>query len=287
MRGKKIRRSINISIYGAPIQSNPIKTLPCSLRNNIKDLIRTGTIYVIPAGDYGPLPGTINPFAKFREAIVVGGARNDGGDLCSFSSRGIPGVDFSGPTIVCPSENLIGKTHSGITPVIQNQGKLEHLFTRERIENQNNRKITDAEWKYAKERFVIGTGTSQAVEYLVNIIICIVHFRNQRSFVSDQKAIRRILVNMGMPIKGYKNYEVGAGFVNYQIADDYLKRVDKGLIEPNEQLYWSKNYFDTRAKNGKIRLGWVDNINDVNQIDFTKGDNSIESKGGFGPGEII
>ncbi len=122
------KRSINNIVYGLPFQSNPFAELPKELVDSIRKTIKLGVIVVAPAGNYGPIPGTINPFAKINNLIVVGGAKNDGSDLCSFSSRGIPGIKDSGPTIVCPSEDLIGITHSGIIPILKLQEEKHDLF---------------------------------------------------------------------------------------------------------------------------------------------------------------
>ncbi len=286
---RKTRKSVNTLIHGIPIQAAPYSKLPLTLKKNIKELIANEVIYVAPAGNYGPLPGTINPFAKFRNSIIVGGAKNDGSDLCSFSSRGIPNIDgYYRPTIVCPSVDLIGRTHSAILPVIESSKKKLHLFTKERYEKQINTNITDVEWTKLKQRFVIGTGTSQAVEYLVYIIYWIIHFRNQRNFVSDQKVIRRLLTNMAVPIRNYKRHEIGAGFVDYKIADAHLKKVDTGNIPLNEREFWSRKYHNPNARFGEIIIQWSDNINDPNQIDFTDGESNVPDKPDIeGIGKII
>lgn len=262
--------SINLGIMGVPIQGTPFLMPPEEVISSLKYSINAGIIPVLPAGNYGPLPGTMNPLSKVKESIVVGGATNDGLELCSFSSRGIPGVNYSGPTVVCPCQDLIGRTHSGIIPSIEEHKNKEHLFTKDRLEKQVCRKISDAEWEVIKEKFIIGTGTSQAVEYLVDIISYIAEFRKNRGLISDIKSIRSILTYIAMPMPKYQNYEVGAGFINYEIVNRYLRKVENGSIKSHEKIFWSKEkYFNPDATKGEIVIFWLDNINGEHHFNTT------------------
>lgn len=260
---------INNMILGMPIQTSPYKKIDYRIRTELKRGISKGAIIVIPAGNYGPMINTMNPWSRLSNLIIVGGAKNDGSDLCEFSSRGIPNSKYSGPTIVCPSEDLIGMTHSGITQLIEEKEKKLHLFTRERFEEQINKKISDEEWEEVLKKYVIGTGTSQAVEYLVKMITWIIYYRRQRGFLSDIKSVKNILIDMAVPISGYNNHEIGAGFVSLEILNNYLALINRSIIKPNMKKYWGDSYKNKFVIQGETRVGWIDNTSDPNQIDFT------------------
>lgn len=262
-------KNLNITVFSIPIQKTPFTTIDLESRRLFKEAIQKGAIIIVPAGNYGPLPDTMNPISTITNVIVAGAAHNDGSNLCEFSSRGIPGVKFSGPHVVCPGVNIIGRTHSGIDRFIEEKKRKMHLFTRERYEEQVRTKVTDEFWEIVKDRYVISTGTSQAVEYLVNCVLWIIDFRRKRGFLSDTKSIRSIILDMAVPIGDNKHHEIGAGFINYQIGTDYLAEIDKGNISTKMKRFWEGRYENNDVYNSQTILRWLDNVKDPNQMDFT------------------
>ena len=118
------------TITGCPIQAAPFKVLPPSLIRSIRESSRKGTITIVPIGNFGPVPGLINPLAKLEGVISVGASTVDGKELLNFSSRGIPGRQYSGPSIVAPGKNIIGRCHSGIIDFILAKEVKNDLITK-------------------------------------------------------------------------------------------------------------------------------------------------------------
>lgn len=256
-------------IMGFPIQSAPFKKLPRDVVNGMRESHRKGIIVVVPIGNFGPLPGLINPFAKQEGVISVGATTVDGEKLLSFSSRGIPGKKFTGPSIVAPGEDIIGRCHSGVIDFLLSKRKLMHLITKERFQEQRGRVLSDEEFDHIKENYVIGSGSSQAVELVTEVVGKIINLRFVNGMSSSPKRIREILIDMARPMKGYENHEVGGGFINMFVFVEYVGLLMNGKFKTkNTKRLWEKPIRTIELLDNLIVVQWMDeSYNDV--IDHT------------------
>jgi len=75
----------------------------------------TGITVVFAAGNHGPSPDTLNPYAVAPWVIGVGSVRRDG-TLSAFSSRGIFEELIYHPTLVAPGEAITGAAPAALSP---------------------------------------------------------------------------------------------------------------------------------------------------------------------------
>jgi hypothetical protein len=243
-----------------PIQSPPGRKIPLDLRRSIKRGDDTGIICVVPAGNFGPLIGTLSPLARVNNVISVGGASNDGKKLMSFSSRGIPNKTGDRPTIVAPSEDIIGITHSGITPVLLQQKKLKHLLNADNYFEQWGYRPTTHELKEYEHKFVIGTGTSQSCELVGHMIVRIISFRQGNNLRISPKIIRRILCDAAVEMDGYQSHEVGNGFLSFFVLDKYLRAIaNRDFPSKLSRELWGESFSLEKYVKNKVVLNHMDN----------------------------
>lgn len=247
-------------IIGAPIQSAPFNKISLSLIKEIRKAITSGGILIYPIGNFGPIPGLINPFAQLEGVISVGSASNDGKKLMEFSSRGIPNVKFSGPSVVAPGVDIIGRTHSGIIQFIIEKRNKSHLITKEKYYNQRAVQPSNESFEEIKKNYVVGSGTSQSVELVADIVWKLVNIRFSNKMNCSGKRIREILNDMASPMKGYENHEVGGGFVNMFVFNSYIQKVvNKNDLEPNTKRLWERPITTLETLRRPVPLIWQDN----------------------------
>lgn len=243
-----------------PIQSPPGRKIPLDLRQSIKEGDNAGIIYVVPAGNFGPLIGTLSPLAKIRNVISVGGASNDGRKLMDFSSRGIPNKSGERPTIVAPSENIIGITHSGMSPVLLQQKRLKHFLNPDNYFDQWGYRPSFDELKEYEHKFVIGTGTSQSCELVGHMIARIISYRQGNNLKISPKIIRKILCDAAIEVDGYQKHETGSGFISFFMLEEYFRSIAKGDFPSimSKEL-WGKSFSINKYVKGKILMNHLDN----------------------------
>jgi hypothetical protein len=256
-------------IIGSPIQTAPFNNLPRDLIRGMRESYRKGIITIVPIGNFGPLPGLINPFAKQEGVISVGAATVDGKELLSFSSKGIPGKIYSGPSIVAPGKDIIGRCHSGIIEFLLAKQELMHLITKERFYQQRARSLDNNEFMDVKKNFVVGSGSSQAVELVVEIVGKLVNLRYINGMSSPPKKIREILIDMAEPMIGYGNHEVGGGFINMFVFAKYVNLLVKSEYKTkNTRRLWEKPVREINLIDNLVTVQWMDNTYN-NTRDFT------------------
>lgn len=199
------------------------------VENAIKKTLRSNIIFVTAAGNCGPLINTINTLSQIRGVITVGSSNIKGDKLASFSSRGFPNTDMK-PTIITYGEELY----------FQDEVKNENNYTPEEIQNQilirtgRKIKIKDEEAKY----FIKKSGTSFSASLVTGYILKILEIRKALFLGWTPLLIKNMLEDMAKPMLGYKDHEVGSGFIDYEIIKNYFRNIDSSLF-PN--YYW-ENY---------------------------------------------
>lgn len=197
------------NIDNASILNVSLGLRPGTLRHDheiygvFKQLYDSGKTIIVAAGNFGPLPGTLNPLAICPWVISVGAASIDGKKLADFSSRGIPGHPTFKPTIVA----------QGIDVSVP----IDDL----RKSHPN-----------APEKFTI-SGTSFATAAVSGLVIWLCQVIQQYGSSPSPELIKEILCDMAVPMPGYADYEVGAGFVDKEIAEKYaLLKLAPSLAGP-------------------------------------------------------
>ena len=172
-------------------------------------LAEKGTIMCVAAGNYGPAPGSMSIFALSPYVVSVGATSMDGNLLCDYSSRGIPGVPHSGPTVVAPG--------LAACPV---DAAPDYV----RTPKQEARDIERLGRTIAR-RFTLQRGTSFSTPVVTGIMALIASERERLRLPIDYFTMRRVLCAMALPVPGREPWEVGSGFVNGYVARQYLKRL--------------------------------------------------------------
>jgi len=255
-------------IVGCPIQTTPFNKIPAEVIKIRRQSVSHGIINVVPIGNFGPVPGLVNPLAKLESTISVGATSVDGKKLLNFSSRGIPDEKYSGPSIVAPGENIIGKCHSGVIDFLLEKEKKLELITRENYYAQWGLETSEAEFKHIQENYVVGSGTSQAVELVAEIVGRLIGIRYINGMNSPPKRVREILIDMAKPMDGYENHEVGGGFVNFFVFLEYIENIYiNGAVGKTKRL-WEKPIKKLNIPNNLVKMIWMDeSYND--EVDFT------------------
>lgn len=174
---------------------------------------------VFAAGNAGPGPDTLNPYAKAPWVIGVAAGTKEGG-LASFSSRGTPksrrlgdkdpNNDDDAPTITAPGTGREFDADAGrFTAAI--------VATRAASNVVANGLTDDTEIPPAFVPFYTQiSGTSMATPFIAGVTALMLDA--DVSLTPDD--IKKILVETASVMPGYEEYEVGAGYVNAYAAVD-------------------------------------------------------------------
>ncbi len=176
-------------------------------------------VVVFAAGNDGPAPDTMNPYAKAPWVIGVAAGTKEGG-LASFSSRGTPkdqrlanpdpNDDFNAPTITAPGTGREFATDAGkFTAAI--------ISTRATTNVVANGLTSDTEIPAAYLPFYTQiSGTSMATPHIAGVVALLLDANPL--LTPDQ--VKQILVDTATAMPGYAEWEVGAGYVNAYAAVD-------------------------------------------------------------------
>jgi hypothetical protein len=173
---------------------------------------------VVAAGNFGPSNNTLNRWSVAPWVIGVGATDLDGKFLWEGSSRGIIDDPLYHPTVVAPGIDIIGcrsNSKEGIYQAIDSDGN-----------------------------YCIATGTSFATPQVAGIAATCYEFIDVLSnshvliewkhvvesemhcslmpIKASPIIVKRMIENMAVKIPNYKIYEIGEGFVNKDIANDYF-----------------------------------------------------------------
>lgn len=194
--------------------------------HTVKKFLKNNIIVVVAAGNCGPLSNTINLLSGFKGVITVGSCNKNGDKLSSFSSRGVRGTELK-PTIITYGEEIFAKTKT----------RNDNDYTPEEIQNDilkiygQKIKVSEDEAKYYEKE----SGTSFSTAIVTGYIGRILAVRKALHLDSPPLLIKDILENIAIPMEGYKEHEVGSGFISYKLIQNYFRSIDNSLF-PN--LYW-------------------------------------------------
>ncbi len=199
----------------APYPFDPLEAVNVATRI----VSERGKTVVVAAGNFGHRGnGSMNPWALAPWVISVGAADEAGKELWSGSSRGIQGDAQNHPTIVAWGIDVVGPRPPSV-PVDP------------RMENPD----------YTRE-----TGTSYATAHVSGIVATIHEFIREgvakatnlpewqaaaashfglvvRPVRADPVIVKRMLIDMAVPVPTRGVHEVGAGFVSDEIAQAYYR----------------------------------------------------------------
>ncbi len=179
-------------------------------------------IVVFAAGNDGPAPDTVNPYAKAPWVISVAAGTKEGG-LASFSSRGVarstrlangdPSDDFNAPTLTAPGTGREFATD-------ENKFTAAIVSTRASTNLTANGLTSDLELSESQIPFYTQiSGTSMACPHVAGVVALMLEANPTLS----PAQVKNILVATATRMTGYDEWEVGAGFVNALAAVDQAK----------------------------------------------------------------
>jgi serine protease AprX len=165
-----------------------------------KMLTERGVNVVFSAGNTGPTPGSLNPYAMAPWVISVG-ATDDNARIASFSSRGDYQAPFARPTLVTPGVNIISlRSNYGFNmmSILGLQTTADQLL------------LTSAERTF----YATSSGTSFAAPQVAGAIALMLEANPNLT----PAQIRAILIRSSTPLPPYYSIEVGAGMLNIHAA---------------------------------------------------------------------
>jgi len=190
-----------------------------------------GIVPVVAVGNFGAEgDNSLSPWSVAPWVIGVGASYNGGRKLWEKSGKGIPDHPLYHPTIVAPGVHTIDASNPEDIKFIPIQGDEK-----------------DGNASAAPKKHKIIRGTSFAVPVVTSIIgKCFEHIQNltttplvaewqaeisseglrQHPVVCSPIIVKRILVDMAMRMPSHKVHEVGAGYVDMDIADKYFENFD-------------------------------------------------------------
>jgi serine protease AprX len=176
-------------------------------------------VVVFAAGNEGPAPDTMNPYAKASWVIGVAAGTKEGG-LASFSSRGTsraqrlgnsdPYDDGNAPTITAPGTGREFDTNANkFTEAI--------VSTRSTTNVVANGATSDTEIPTAYVPFYTQiSGTSMATPHVAGVVALMLSANPKLT----PAQVKQILTTTATRMPGYEDFEVGAGFINATAAVD-------------------------------------------------------------------
>lgn len=193
-----------------------------------KEVRNKGVTVVFSAGNEGPGENTLNPYSVAPWVIgVAAGCKTvadptnsavhcvDGDSLSTgprrylladFSSRGIPGDRLYQPTILAPGVHIVStRASTGTT--------LNALDANHDARNCN---VALANVAY----YTCASGTSMASPHVAGVVALMQQAGNNRLKPDE---VKRILAATAVPMPGYFEYEVGAGYLDAKAAVDCVR----------------------------------------------------------------
>jgi serine protease AprX len=214
------RAALNVRVVNCSFSANALFDLNDPVNIATKMLNDAGVNVVFSAGNTGPGPGTLNPYAVAPWVISVGATDQQGG-LARFSSRGDFGSSIFRPTLVAPGVNVVGARASG-TNVTGLSG-----FT------GADTSLSLSEVSY----YTTASGTSFSAPQVAGTVALML----QANPGLTPAEVRSILRRTATPLAAYLNHEVGAGLLNAHAAgleaafparrlSEFRSTLDRGLV---------------------------------------------------------
>lgn len=214
---------LNVRVVNCSFSANTVFDPNDPVNIATKMLFDRGVNVVFSAGNTGPGPHTLNPYAVAPWVISVG-ATDTQGRLASFSSRGDFASELFKPTLVAPGVNLVSLRGTGVVNVTGAQG----------VANGDLQRLSSSELPY----YTTSSGTSFSAPQVAGTIALMLE-ANPSLTPAD---IRDILQATATPLAPYYEHEVGAGMLNAHAAvlqaafperriGDWRGTIDRGQIK--------------------------------------------------------
>lgn len=220
-----------------------------------KKLFEAGYIPVVAAGNEGNLGiNTLNPWSVAPWVIGVGAATVDGKKLESYSSIGIPNSSLYHPTVVGPGTDIV--PHPPDIPKTPEQIKIDEELIPEDLLKRSYTVFSGTSCAtanisgavanivpYLQNNFGIGktehkNGDSKVyvhhidlapkileLNFSVGDYHKIIHVDVSSESVLPLK-VKEILTKIAVPMPGYKQHEIGAGFTSRKITEKLFGKHD-------------------------------------------------------------
>lgn len=204
------------------------------VHEHFRKAYEAGISVVVAAGNYGPLIDTLSPMATCPWVVSVGAASSDATTLADFSSRGIPGYSLAQPTLVSIGVDVIGMDWPGAEgKVTERYGSIEEVV--EQLYKQRGRgaSVTEADL----QSLSVTSGTSGAVPLVVGYLARIIQIRRRLGLPHNPSILRKVLLNIAVPMSGYSPHEVGAGYIDASVIESYFSALDAATSNADTSLW--------------------------------------------------
>ena len=163
-----------------------------------------GLTVCFAAGNEGPGTDTLNPYSVAPWVIGVAAGNKDGKSIADFSSRGRYGDSFFHPTITAPGAGIVSARapNTVLPPLGLIDGDTE----------------IPAEWL---PYYTTMSGTSMATPHMAGVVALLYSIRPDMT----PDLAKRLITNTATPMPDYKEYAVGAGYVNAYAAVQTAKAI--------------------------------------------------------------
>lgn len=258
IRNDKSVRVVNLSL-GPPTEEPQNLTEFDPVRLAIKNAGEKGLLVVVAAGNNGPNPNTLNPWSIGPNVISVG-ATDENKVLVEKSSRGDPENSEFVPTVVSngndplgipPGYDYIPVSTSFAAPMVSFIACLFIRFVLILKSCMKNRYPKDVEVRVAfmdtglnpKELSKMAGPVHFMISNYVNVtkihrilskLTTELKLKNVKFNINTSpKTIKKMIVRTAKPlVENNRPFESGAGFVDFNLAGDYLKSFgSKELVE--------------------------------------------------------
>ncbi|MFC4769283.1 S8 family serine peptidase [Effusibacillus consociatus] len=192
-----------------------------------------GITVAFAAGNEGPDANTLNPYSVAPWVIGVAAGTKDG-KLADFSSRGIDGDPLYHPTITAPGVDIVSARASTGATINALTAKKDATY------------IPPEYLPY----YTTASGTSMATPHISGVVALMLEAKPGL----NPDVVKDILKRTATPMVGYKEFEVGAGYVNAYVAVSTAKntstRIGKHKDPKTGKVY--PTYFETVSWNGTV-----------------------------------
>jgi serine protease AprX len=237
-----------------------------------KEAHDAGMVVVFASGNAGPDANTLNPYSVAPWVIGVAAGTKDG-KLANFSSRGVDGDELLHPTITAPGVD-IAATRSSTGTVVNALGTVGSYDS-----------IAPEHQPY----YTRISGTSMATPHISGVVALMLNAKPGM----HPDIVKNVLEDTATPMPDYKEFEVGAGYVDAYNAVVKATHTGKQLgkyKDPNtgkeydtftETFTWdgsvgpgvseagaaSHDYYSFEVKadavNLKVRIDWTNVASDI------------------------
>ena len=193
------RAELGVRVVNCSFSANTVYDSNDPVNVATRMLTQAGINVVFSAGNSGPGPNTLNPYAVAPWVVSVG-ATDTQGRLASFSSRGDFASGLFRPTLVAPGTRVVSVRGSGIANVTGAQG----------LASADTDRLTAGEIPY----YTTASGTSFSAPQVAGTIALML----EANPTLTPAEVRSILQLTATPLPPYYSHEVGTGMLNVHAA---------------------------------------------------------------------